>query len=138
MGYSYIQDDPVISTLFKAVTTTCIPSESAFKPVSPTYMRGFLENLGVSKTQIRKIITEVFKDIKFLESLHIRISKLDESDSSNSMAAFYLSKLRDQIAYTIAEKILKDDNERNSMLLYAKLQVLRKVLQHQIPKRSVR
>jgi len=127
MENSLLNNDPVISTLFKAVTTDYIPpDEGNSQVVTITYIRDFLANIGVSKSYARKIINELFKDIKFMESLHKRIKKLESGRQSQRVGIFYILKLRNQTARTIAQKILKDDCEKNSMLLYAKLQVLRK------------
>lgn len=126
MKPSLLQTDPIISTLFKTVTTDYVPTERSNRLLSTTYMKQFLDLLGISKTNTNKIINELVKDLKFLESLNRRIRRLERSGRNFRTADMYLRKLQRQTAMTIAQKILKDDNEINARLLYAKLQVVRK------------
>ena len=115
MQKSLFQNDPIISMLFKTVSNSNLTRKYSGDEFlfSATYVRSFLENIGIAETFIRKIINELFKDIAFLESLHKRIKNIKNNHKAKELALYYLAKLQKQTAETIARKILRDDNSNN-------------------------
>lgn len=130
MHTSHLKNDPITRALFRSITDKKLFTPEEPKCLNENDIRNHLNLLGSSDDIIKAVINDLYKDLKLLEGASFKLRELKKNTSCTELNVFFFKKLQAKFAGSISKKIIEDDKRESSNILYAKLHILKKFMEH--------